>query len=70
LGTAGDLLLNPMRESVELRALSSAAADVEIVQAELGERAELLGALALVLDTASELAEPRTNHLLGGIDAR
>jgi predicted NBD/HSP70 family sugar kinase/biotin operon repressor len=70
LGAAGDLLLNPMRESVELRAIPSAAADVEIVEAELGERAELLGALALVLDKASDLAGPRTNQLLGGIDAR
>jgi predicted NBD/HSP70 family sugar kinase len=70
LGTAGDLLLNPMRESLELRALPSAAADAEIVQAELGERAELLGALALVLDRASDLAGPRTNQLLGGTNAR
>jgi predicted NBD/HSP70 family sugar kinase len=70
LGTAGDLLLNPMRESLELRAIPSAAADAEIVQAELGERAELLGALALVLDRASELATTRTNQLLGGVDAR
>jgi predicted NBD/HSP70 family sugar kinase len=70
LGAAGDLLLNPMRESLELRAIPSAAADAQIVQAELGERAELLGALALVLDKASELAGPRTNQLLGGIDAR
>ena len=67
LGAAGDLLLNPMRESVELRAIPSAAADVEIVPAELGGRAELLGALALVLDKATELAEPRTNQLLGGV---
>jgi glucokinase-like ROK family protein len=70
LGTAGDLVLNPMRESVELRAIPSAAADVEIVGAELGERAELLGALALVLDKASALAGPKTHHLLGGVDAR
>ena len=70
LGAAGDLLLNPMRESLELRAIPSAAADTEIVQAELGERAELLGALALVLDKASELAAPATNHLLGGVHAR
>jgi predicted NBD/HSP70 family sugar kinase len=68
LGMAGDLLLNPMRESLELRAIPSAAADAEIVQAELGERAELLGALALVLDRASELAGPKTIQLRGGVD--
>jgi predicted NBD/HSP70 family sugar kinase len=67
LGTAGDLLLNPMRESLELRAIPSAAADAEIVQAELGERAELLGALALVLDRASDLAGPGNNQLRGGV---
>lgn len=70
LGAAGDLLLNPMRESLELRAIPSAAADAEIVQAELGERAELLGALALVLDRASEFAGQRTNQLRGGVNAR
>jgi predicted NBD/HSP70 family sugar kinase len=70
LGAAGDLLLNPMRESVEQRAIPSASADVEIVGAELGERAELLGALALVLDKASDIAGPKTNQLLGGVDAR
>ena len=67
LGAAGDLLLNPMRESIELRAIPSAAADVEIVQAELGERAELLGALALVLERASELARPQKHQLRGGV---
>jgi predicted NBD/HSP70 family sugar kinase len=70
LGAAGDLLLNPMRESLELRAIPSAAADVKIVQAELGERAELLGALALVLDKASELAGPKPHQLRGGVHAR
>jgi predicted NBD/HSP70 family sugar kinase len=70
LGAAGDLLLNPMRESLELRAMTSAAQDVRIVQAELGERAELLGALALVLDKASEFAGPNINQLRGGIHAR
>jgi predicted NBD/HSP70 family sugar kinase len=49
VGTAGELLLDPLRESVRLRAIQSAAEDVEIVPGELGERAELLGAIALVL---------------------
>jgi hypothetical protein len=34
---------------VRLRAIATAAEDVEIVPAELGERAEVLGAMALVL---------------------
>ena len=49
---AGDLLLDPLREAVRLRAIPSAAEDVEIVPGELGERAELLGAVALVLHEA------------------
>jgi predicted NBD/HSP70 family sugar kinase len=48
MGYAGDLLLDPLRESVGLRAIPSAAEDVEVVPGELGERAELLGAVALV----------------------
>jgi hypothetical protein len=46
------VLLDPLREAVELRAIPSAAEDVEIVPGELGERAELLGAVALVLHEA------------------
>ena len=59
IGGAGDLLLDPLRESVRLRAIASAANEVEIVQAELGERAELLGAVALVLHQASPVQGTR-----------
>jgi predicted NBD/HSP70 family sugar kinase len=54
VGRAGDMLLDPLRESVRLRAIQSAADDVEIVPAELGERAELLGAIAVVLHGADQ----------------
>jgi predicted NBD/HSP70 family sugar kinase len=60
MGQAGDLLLDPLRESVALRAIPSAAEDVEVVPAELGERAELLGAVALVLHEASPAWSGRT----------
>jgi predicted NBD/HSP70 family sugar kinase len=53
LGHAGALLLDPLRESVSLRAIPSAGEDVRIVPGELGERAELLGAVALVLQEAT-----------------
>jgi predicted NBD/HSP70 family sugar kinase len=49
LGEAGELLLEPLREAVMRDALTEAAAGLEIVAGELGERANLLGALALVL---------------------
>jgi glucokinase-like ROK family protein len=52
LGAAGDLLLDPVREAVERAAIPSAADDVEIVLGVLGQRAELLGAVGLVLHEA------------------
>jgi predicted NBD/HSP70 family sugar kinase len=63
MGRAGALLLDPLRESVNLRAIPSAAEDVEIVPGELGERAELLGAVALVLQEASLAQGGRTPAL-------
>ena len=49
LGTAGEILLDPLRESLRRSAIRSAADDVAIVQGQLGDRAEVLGAVALVL---------------------
>jgi glucokinase-like ROK family protein len=49
IGSCGEILLEPMREAVRHRAIPSAAADVEILPSALGYRAELLGAVALVL---------------------
>ena len=49
LGEAGDLLLDPLREAVRRDALPAAAEGLKVVAGELGERANLLGALALVL---------------------
>jgi predicted NBD/HSP70 family sugar kinase/DNA-binding transcriptional ArsR family regulator len=60
---AGHLLLDPIKESVRLRAIPSAAEDVQIVRGELGERAELLGAVALVLQAASPARAGRMPEL-------
>ena len=49
LGAIGDPLLDPLREVVRRNAIPSAVGDLEIVPGVLGERAEMLGALALVL---------------------
>jgi predicted NBD/HSP70 family sugar kinase len=57
VGMAGELILEPLRDSVRLRAIPSAAEDVAIVPGELGERAELLGAVALVLQQAGLTVE-------------
>src|SRR3954452_14181462 len=50
LGSAGDVLLDPLQEAVRRRVIPSAAEDVEIVPGVLGDRAEMLGAVALVLN--------------------
>jgi predicted NBD/HSP70 family sugar kinase len=49
LGEAGETLLEPMRTAVRRGAVRSAAQDVEIVKAALGDDAELMGAVALAL---------------------
>ena len=55
LGAAGELLLAPLRESLRRGAIRSAAEDVEVVQGTLGERAEVLGGVALVLRRGARL---------------
>jgi predicted NBD/HSP70 family sugar kinase len=56
LADAGDLLLNPIRETLQRQALPSAAAGVEVVPAQLGERAIALGAVAHVERTLTRAA--------------
>jgi predicted NBD/HSP70 family sugar kinase len=58
LSAAGDALLDPLREAVRRNALPSAMEDLEIVPGVLGERAELLGALALVMHESDRFAAP------------
>ena len=53
LATAGELLLDPLRQSLRQAALRSAVYDVEVVQGRLGERAEMLGAVALALRSSA-----------------
>jgi predicted NBD/HSP70 family sugar kinase len=58
LAQAGDLLLDGVRESLGLAALPSAAEGARVVAGSLGDRAEVLGAIALVLSEADR------DHLL------
>jgi predicted NBD/HSP70 family sugar kinase len=52
LSRAGDLVLDPIRSSIRRYAVQAAAERVEVVPAVFVERAELLGCLALALQTS------------------
>jgi predicted NBD/HSP70 family sugar kinase len=62
LSPAGDLLLDPLRNSIERYAIPSAARDVQIVPGELGARTETLGALALVIAESERLVGGASTH--------
>ena len=49
LGRAGEVLLDPLRLALRRSALGPSAAAVEVVPSALGDRSEVLGALAVVL---------------------
>ncbi|TDC25695.1 ROK family transcriptional regulator [Streptomyces sp. 8K308] len=52
LADAGEILLGPMRTVMEQRTMPSTAGPVRVVASELGDAAEVRGALAVALDTA------------------
>jgi predicted NBD/HSP70 family sugar kinase len=49
LSAAGDVLLGPIVQSLRRHAIPTAATDVDVVAGQLGRRAEVMGALAVVL---------------------
>lgn len=49
LAETGELLLGPLREAIRHRVLLNQIAPLEVVPAQLGQRAEVIGALELVL---------------------
>jgi predicted NBD/HSP70 family sugar kinase len=49
LGAGNELLIGPLRYAVRSAAVTTAGSSIDIVTAELGERAEVLGAVILVL---------------------
>src|SRR3981081_991164 len=64
LSRAGEVLLQPLRESLRRHAIQAAAEIVDVRPAVFVERAELLGSLALALLTPSErvaITEPASN---------
>lgn len=65
LAEAGDLVLGPVRDSVARYAIPSAARQLTVLPGALGGRAEVLGALALVLNEMGDapLLAPATEAL-------
>jgi predicted NBD/HSP70 family sugar kinase len=59
LALAGDLLLEPLREAVGRYAIPAAAEELTVVPGELGDQAELMGALALVIDQSEQVLTGR-----------
>jgi predicted NBD/HSP70 family sugar kinase len=58
LGAAGDLLLDGVRESVSRGALPETSRRATLVAGVLGDRAHVLGALALVVSEADRMLVP------------
>jgi predicted NBD/HSP70 family sugar kinase len=66
LAGTGDLLLEPLRDAVRRYALPAAAEAVTIVAGELGDRAEMLGALVLVVGQSDRALSGRVRAAIGG----
>ncbi|HWI72008.1 MAG TPA: ROK family protein, partial [Baekduia sp.] len=62
MAACGPVLLDPLRQECLRHAIASAGDDVEVHHGPLGDRAQVLGALALVLQDAETFATP-VNHL-------
>jgi predicted NBD/HSP70 family sugar kinase len=52
LARAGDLVLQSIRQATEQAAIPSAVRTLQVVRGELGERAQIIGALALAATIA------------------
>ncbi|HXD59648.1 MAG TPA: ROK family protein, partial [Thermoleophilaceae bacterium] len=65
LAEADELLLGPMREAVRRYAIPAASDDAQVVRAALGERAELLGALILVIGKSDRAFSGRVRAAVG-----
>jgi predicted NBD/HSP70 family sugar kinase len=59
LALAGELLLDPMRESISRHAIPAATEELSVVAGALGDRAELMGALALVVGQSGQVLSGR-----------
>ncbi|MCH0538963.1 ROK family transcriptional regulator [Streptomyces sp. MUM 203J] len=69
LAEAGELVLGPIRESVSRYAIPSAARQLAVAPGALGGRAEVLGALALVLSEMGDSTLLENSHQATARDA-
>ena len=65
LGGGGDLVLTSLRESLGRHALPSAVRSTSVVNSQLGQRAEALGAVLLVLTEAERFVPAATRRTRG-----
>jgi predicted NBD/HSP70 family sugar kinase len=66
LALAGDLLLDPLRESISRYAIPAATDELTVAAGQLGDRAELMGALALVVGQSERVLSGRLQVAAGG----
>jgi predicted NBD/HSP70 family sugar kinase len=66
LAEAGAVLLDPLRTAVRHYALRPAADEIDVVAGQLGESAELLGAVALVIAQSDRVLSRRLRAAVGG----
>jgi len=59
LAEAGEMLLSPLRHALERSTLATASGGPEVVRGELGERAEVLGAVLFAIERAQIVAVRR-----------
>jgi predicted NBD/HSP70 family sugar kinase len=67
LGRAGSLLLDPLTASLQRSAVPAAVAALSVGPGILGERAEVLGAVALVLREPERLVPPDASDIRAAI---
>jgi len=65
LALAGDFLLDSIEESIRRYAIPDAVEDLSIVAGQLGDRAELMGALALVVGQSERVLSGRLKVAVG-----
>ena len=62
LAAAGDVLLEPIRDAIEHQCVAPTSAAVRVTTGTLGPRAEVLGAVALILAQSPQALAERVKH--------